>query len=173
MDEAQNARFEKTYEKYAAMLYRIAYLSVCKKAEAEDCVAETFLKYVQRGYDYVSEEHEKAWLIRVCINICKNFNKRAFNARTTELKDVYASADNGYADAEIRVLLSALPRKTNLALYLKYVEGFTSDEIGAILGMSGGGVRALLSRAAAALRLELDDASAPEQSDSLPRRSAK
>ena len=160
-------------EQYADTVRRLCMVHLKNHADTEDIFQTVFLKYALSPVAFESQEHEKAWLIRVCINICKNFNKRAFNARTTELKDVYASADNGYAAAEMRVLLSALPRKTNLALYLKYVEGFTSDEIGAILGMSGGGVRALLSRAAAALRLELDDASAPEQSDSLPRRSAK
>lgn len=157
MNEAQKSRFERAYAAYGAMLYRIAVVSVCRKAEAEDCVSETFLRYMRLGSAFGSADHEKAWLIRVCINICKNFNKRAFNRKTTELPDAIAIGEDGYNRVEVRDMLSRLPRKTNLALYLKFYEGMTSAEIGKAMGLSAGGVRSLLSRAESALRLELND----------------
>lgn len=157
MDEVMYARFERTYGQYAAMLYRIARLSVCRKAEAEDCVAETFLALMTKAPVFASDEREKAWLIRVCINTCKNFNKRAFNRKTTDLTEILPYAEQGFGTVETRDLLERLPVKAHLALYLKFYEGLTSDEIGRALGIRAGGVRSLLSRACKTLRLDLDD----------------
>lgn len=157
MNDAQRSRFERAYAAYGAMLYRIAVVSVCRKAEAEDCVSETFLRYMRLGSAFGSADHEKAWLIRVCINVCKNFNKRAFNRKTTELPDAIAAGERGFDRVEVRDMLSRLPRKTNLALYLKFYEGLTSAEIGKAMGMSAGGVRSLIARAERVLRLTLNE----------------
>lgn len=65
-------------EKYADTVYGICLLHLKNQADAEDIFQNVFLKYVTYSKDFESEEHEKAWIIRVTVNACKDL-KRAFS----------------------------------------------------------------------------------------------
>ena len=56
--------------KYGDMLYRLCFLRLHSKFDAEDAVQETFLRYIKKTPDIEDGEHLKAWLCRVAINIC-------------------------------------------------------------------------------------------------------
>lgn len=63
---------ESTVEQYGNMVYRIAMIHCAgKKEDAEDVFQETFLALVRCRKHFESEEHLKAWLIRVALNQCK------------------------------------------------------------------------------------------------------
>ena len=64
-----------TIEEYSNMVYRIAFMKVKTKEEAEDIYQEVFFKLTQKMPKFKSEEHKKAWLIRVTINISNNYLK--------------------------------------------------------------------------------------------------
>ena len=66
-----NAEIERVVDEYATMLLRVAYSQLNNRAEAEDAVQEVLLKYIEKAPTFQSEEHEKAWLLRVTINHCK------------------------------------------------------------------------------------------------------
>lgn len=59
-------------EKYGDMLYRLSLSMLRNKQDAEDSVQDTFMRYLYKKPKFNDEEHEKAWLLRVCINVCKN-----------------------------------------------------------------------------------------------------
>ena len=67
---------EELYSFYADMLYRLAYSHVLNKEDAEDIIAEVFLKVVKKKQNFNDQNHEKAWLIRVTINTCHDFIRR-------------------------------------------------------------------------------------------------
>ena len=59
------------YDRYAAMLYRLALSTMKNREDAEDVVQSVFEKYVLRPHLFLSREHEKAWMLRVTMNQCK------------------------------------------------------------------------------------------------------
>ena len=63
---------DQIFKKYSKLLYKISILMLCSEQDAYDAVQESFLKYISAKMDFRDENHEKAWLTRVNINICKN-----------------------------------------------------------------------------------------------------
>ena len=69
-------------ERYADMVRRICMLHLKNFADTEDIFQTVFLKYALSSVPFESEEHEKAWLIRVTVNACKDLLKSFFRSRT-------------------------------------------------------------------------------------------
>ena len=40
--------------------------------DAEDVVQDTLIRYMEHGKPFRDKNHEKAWLVRVTVNLCKN-----------------------------------------------------------------------------------------------------
>ena len=58
--------------KYGDMLYRLSLIMLKNESDAEDVVQETIIKYYQKAPTFVDSEHEKAWLIKVATNKCRD-----------------------------------------------------------------------------------------------------
>ena len=69
------------------------------------------------------------------------------------VQDVYPAPDGD--SREVLEAVLALPPKQRAAVHLHYYEGYTTDEIAAILGQRPGTVRSHLSRARQALKEQL------------------
>ena len=67
-------------EQYADLVRRI-----CMIEDSEDIFQTVFLKYVLRSEPFDSQEHEKAWIIRVTVNACRDLLKSFFRSRTVSL----------------------------------------------------------------------------------------
>ena len=65
--------FPEVFEKYRNTVYSVVFNYVRNVEDTADLQQEVFLKLLCSGNDYESEEHLKAWLIRVSVNLCKNF----------------------------------------------------------------------------------------------------
>ena len=76
-----------TIETYSDMVYRIALTRSGIVENAEDIFQDVFIKYSQKKPKFESEEHKKAWLIRVTINTTKNFVKQAWNRKVVNLDE--------------------------------------------------------------------------------------
>ena len=63
---------ERIIDSYGNMLFRIALTTIGNASDAEDAVQETFIKYIDKNMSFESPEHEKAWLVRVLINKCRD-----------------------------------------------------------------------------------------------------
>ncbi len=113
--------------------------------EAEDIVQETFVKLFNTDKTFNCDEHCKAWLIRVTVNLSKNLLKSFRYTRTEELSE--AIPIEGLAESELADALSALPRKYRAVIHLHYFEGYSSKEIADIMGLSVSAVTTRLSRA--------------------------
>lgn len=130
---------------YGDMLYRICLLTLKNTADAEDAVQETFIKYVQKAPDFSDVEHEKAWLITVATNKCRDILRYRTRHRTEsdELLDSYAidKEESGILDA-----LMELPEKYRMPLMLFYIDEYKLDEISDIMGISLSAAKMRLSR---------------------------
>lgn len=148
------------YEQYAKMVYRVCYSYMRNTAEAEDATQETFIRLMNTDEPFADAEHEKAWLIRVASNVCKDVLKSAAH-RTAgpTLDDLQATGAEPAAPEEAydatRDVVLALEPKYKDVVYLYYYEGYTAKEIAEIVRKPASTVRNLLSEARGILREQL------------------
>ena len=146
-----------TIEEYSNMVYRIALMKVKTREEAEDVYQEVFFKLSQKMPKFKSEEHKKAWLIRVAINISNNYLKSAWKRKKVQLdesieyvKDDFDNFSNVYD--EVR----KLPEDYRLVIYLYYYEGYKISEISKMIKKNENTIKTWLSRARELLRQRLE-----------------
>lgn len=140
-------------EKYADTVRRICMVHLKNEADTEDIFQTVFLKYLLSSVVFENDEHEKAWLIRVTINACKDLLKSFFRSKTVLLEEVLeqpAAPNQEYHDVMKAVL--SLPEKYRDAIYLYYYEGYSAAQIGKILHKNQNTVYTLLNRAKKQLR---------------------
>ena len=149
-------------ERYADTVRRICMIHLKNYADTEDIFQNVFLKYVLSTAVFESEEHEKAWFIRVTINACRDLLKSFFRSRTVSLDTLLDQpADLTENDRTVLDAVLALPGKYRDVVYLHYYEGYTAPQIGEILHKNVNTIYTLLNRAKQALKETLggdDDA---------------
>ena len=150
-----NAEIERVVNEYATMLLRVAYSQLNNRAEAEDTVQEVLLKYMEKAPIFQSEEHEKAWLLRVTINHCKNHLASAWFRKRAGLGEGIPAPDNAGLGEDSAV--AALPAKYRAVVHLYYFEGYSTKEIAEILHSRPNTVSSRLSRARALLAKALKE----------------
>lgn len=140
-------------ERYGNTVRRLCMMHLKNHADTEDIFQTVFLKYVLSSVSFESDEHEKAWLIRVTINACKDLLKSFFRSRTVSLDHLLDQPAPMPPDhREVLEAVLALPQKYRDVVYLHYYEGYTAPEIGKILGKNANTVYTLLTRARQLLR---------------------
>lgn len=143
-------------EWHGDMIRRLCMIHLKNEADTEDIFQTVFLKYVLSSVSFESEEHEKAWFIRVTINACKDLLKSFFRSRTISLEDVMEQpAPLAPEHREVLEAVLSLPKKYRDVVYLHYYEDYTAPEIGAILGRNVNTVYTLLTRSKELLRKRL------------------
>ena len=143
-------------ENYASTVKRICFIHLKNEADTEDICQTVFLKYAMNDKVFDSEAHEKAWIIRVTINACKDLLKSFFRKHTVSL-DAYVEQGGVVDDAHSEVLeaVLALPEKYRRVIYLHYYEGYPAADIAEILRINVNTVYTQLTRAKTLLRDEL------------------
>ena len=140
-------------DRYADLVRRVCMIHLKNHADTEDIFQTVFLKYVTGTTEFESEEHEKAWFIRVTINACKDLLRSFFRSRTVSLDDLLEQPDQVPEDhREVLEAVLTLPDKYRDVVYLHYYEGYTAPEIGTILHKNPNTVYTLLTRARDELR---------------------
>ena len=136
---------ERVVEQYGDMLYRLCLVALGSRADAEDAVQDTLLRYLQKAPVFESREHEKAWLIRVAANRCRDLRRFWLRHPQTGLEEVAGRC----AAPEDRAVLEALmtmPEKIRVALLLHYVEGYSTGQIAAMIGRTPSAVKMRLQK---------------------------
>lgn len=142
------------YEAYGSMLYKLCYLLLCNKNDAEDAVQDTFIKYLQKPPGVTSGEHEKAWFIRVATNVCHDRQRFRFRRKAVPLNEAESNAAAAEDSSVLREILS-LPEKSKTPVYLHYYEGYSIQEIARMLESSESAVKTRLFRGRQTLKLRL------------------
>ncbi len=158
-----NSYISSVVDKYSDMVFRAAYHALCDRHYAEDITQEVFLQLCRVNPVFESDEHEKAWLLRVTINMCKNYNKKRFAHPSVELTENIPVHDE-YNDGTVLGAVMSLPQKYKSVVYLFYYEGYQIKEISQILDMNQNTVSSLLMRARAKLKELLKGDFGDEQS---------
>lgn len=146
-------------EKYKNNIYAVAF-NICKnKYDAEDVVQDTFIQYLSHKKDFQSEQHIRAWIIRVAINKAKNKNNLFFRRNSLPLEDYMETLT--FESDESHELFEAvmkLPEKYRIVIHLFYYEDYSVQEIADILKITQSNVKVRLSRGRLSLRKTLKEA---------------
>lgn len=127
------------------------------QADSEDIFQTVFLKYLLRDQPFENEQHEKAWMIRVTINACKDLLRSFFRSRTVPLEQLVEVPQPFEPDErDLLEAVLALPAQYKDVVYLYYYEQYTALEIAQILHKNVNTVYTLLRRARERLRKDLE-----------------
>ncbi len=147
--------FEVFVTKHENKLYRTALAITGNVSDAEDVVQEAFLRAYEKAPDFESEEHEKAWLIRVTVNLCNSCLRSPWRKRTEPLLDSYPAMDLKQHELLERIL--ALPPKYRTVIHLFYYEGYSIKDISGLTGQKEATIRSHLTRARQKLKSVLKE----------------
>ena len=141
-------------EKYSDTVYRIALTRTKSIENAEDIFQEVFLKLSEKDPKFESEEHIKAWLIRVTINMTKNLHNSSWNKKVTNLDEDIKFETKEESDVFEKV--NELPQNYRTVIYLFYYEGYKTKEIANLLKKSEGTIKTWLFRAREILKEKME-----------------
>ena len=143
---------ERTVNAYSDLILRLSYTYLKSTHDAEDICQTVLLKFMTNEKAFDSPEHERAWIIRVTANACKDLLRRLQRCHTVCLEDVAEIPAPQVPESDVLEAVMALPLKYREAIYLYYYEDYTAREIGKALGQSVATVNAHLSRGRKKLR---------------------
>ena len=133
-------------DRWADTVLRVAYTWTGSVHDAQDICQTVFLKLLERAPDFVSSDHEKAWIICTTANTCKDLLKSPWRQRSQSL-DVGLEVPAPQAgDGSVLEAVNQLPPHYRAVIYLFYYEGYQAAEIGQILGIPTATVHTRLAR---------------------------
>lgn len=145
MGNTSEKDIERILDDYGNILFRICLIMLGNAHDAEDAVQETLIKYLQKAPGFKDKEHEKAWLIKVASNKCRDMLRFRIRHETTDIESIHQftkdSSDSGILEA-----LMTLPEKFRIVLVLYYVEQYKTDEIAEMIGKSVSAVKMRLQK---------------------------
>lgn len=155
MEEEKRQRDEEMVARQGPRVYRLAFAQLRSKADAEDVFQKVFLRYVEKEPAFESQEHEKAWFLRVTLNCCRNVWRAPWHKRHVPLDESlpFETRDQWGLHQE----LLKLPPKYRVVLHLFYWEDLPAAEIGRITGAKPAAVRQRLKRARAMMKEILEE----------------
>lgn len=144
---------EEKIRKYSNMIYRLAFSMLKSKDDSEDIYQDVIIKFFNNIDTFKSEEHEKAWLIRVTINECNSLHRKGWFKNSAELDEEIPYLDK--ETDEVFYVVAELPVKYRTVIYLFYYEDYKVSEISKILDTNESTIKSQLSRAREMLKQKL------------------
>ncbi|MEG0366184.1 MAG: sigma-70 family RNA polymerase sigma factor [Coprobacillus sp.] len=149
-----NQSYEQIVVEYSDLVTRICFVHLNNHDDVKDCFQETFIKLYKYKKTFKDEEHLKAWLIRVCVNTCKDYQRKFYKSMKDIDSVVIQTQDLCF---EVLPILLTMDNKYRTPLYLYYYEGYSVDEIGKILKINSNTIKSQLSRGRLILKERLGD----------------
>lgn len=136
---------ETIIERYGDLLYRLCILMLKNESDAEDVIQETLIKFYRKAPAFENADHEKAWLIRVATNECRDLLRFRVRHPLAEVEQIMVASEDS-TDSGILEALASLPEKYKLVLALYYVEGYKVEDIAKIIGRTSSAVKMRLQK---------------------------
>ena len=150
MDYQQEA--ERLANTYADAILRLSYAYLKNTQDAQDICQTVFVKLLTEPRDFESPEHEKAYVLRMAANACKDLLRSPWRKRVCGLDTVLEVPAPEAEEGSVLAAVNQLPPRYRAVIYLHYYEGYQAAEIGEILGVPLGTVHTRLARGRAKLR---------------------
>ncbi|ROR28477.1 RNA polymerase sigma-70 factor (ECF subfamily) [Mobilisporobacter senegalensis] len=141
-------------DNYSTMLIKLAFTYVKNISDAEDIVQDIFVSLMKRGKGFDNEEHERAWLIRVTINKCKNHLKSSWNRLKVPLEENISYQQE--EQSEVLSVVLDLPDKYRTVIHLYYYENYSINEIAELMTRRPATIGTWLSRGRNLLKSKLE-----------------
>ena len=147
---------------YSDLILRLSYTYLGSTQDAEDICQTVLVKLMTSRQAFASREHERAWVVRVTANACKDLLRSASRQRSLGLDALGgrepADRDAWEADAwgsPVARAVQHLVEEQREAIHLHYYEGYKIEEIARMTKASPAAVAKRLSRARDTLRTVL------------------
>ena len=140
---------------YADPILRLCLSYSLSREDAQDICQDVFLKLLERKQQFENADHERAFILRMTINACKNCLKCAGRRRVVPMDQAERVAAPEEHSEDLMELIRALPEHYGAVVYLFYYEGYSLDEIAKLCGCTPATARKRLSRSRNLLRKEL------------------
>ena len=154
-DKCTSLELEEIMGQYGAMVYRLAYSRTRCPADADDIYQEVFIRYFQKRPVFDSEEHRRAWLLRVTVNRCRTLFASAWFRHRAALEECAGQEER--KETQLDEALQALRPGDRTVLHLFYYEEMSVRELAELLKLSQSAVTTRLSRARAKLKSQLTE----------------
>lgn len=148
---AQEQHLRRVMDIHGSRILRLAYSYLHNMQDAEEILQDVLWKLTDTAPKFESEEHEKAWLLRVTANLAKNRIEYNKLRDTDELRDELV-AEQREDLSFVWDAVKELPDNYREVVHLFYEEGYQTDEIAELLGDTGANIRTRLKRARAKLK---------------------
>ena len=160
MNTLTNDDLIKHYNTYSKMIYRLAFIQMKTKEQAEDILQDVFVKLMGYNNNFENDEHLKAWLLRTTINCCKDHWKSAWfkkRASLDEISEIPMQASPTNSIGFVTECVKKLPTKYRYIIHLYYYEEYSAREIAEVMGVSESAVGQYLTRGRRKLRTIITD----------------
>jgi RNA polymerase sigma-70 factor (ECF subfamily) len=141
-------------EKYSDMVLRLAVAYLRNLEDAKDVCQEVFMRIFKNGKDFIDSDHEKAWIIRVTINVCKDVLKSQWKKRFFPAGEMILPIQDE-ENREVVGLVLELPVKYRTVIHLYYFENYSTYEIAKLLNKKEATIRTHLRRGRELLKGEM------------------
>nr|WP_325297244.1 sigma-70 family RNA polymerase sigma factor [uncultured Dysosmobacter sp.] len=145
-------RAEYLAETYADAILRLSYTYLKNTHDAQDVCQTVFVKLLTEPREFESAEHERAYILRMAANACKDLLKSPWRKRTCDLEACAEVPAPETGDGAVLAAVNQLPANYRSVIYLFYYEGYQAAEIGKILGVPTATVHTRLARGRAKLK---------------------
>ena len=150
MDYKQQA--ERLANTYADAILRLSYAYLKNTQDAQDVCQTVFVRLLTEPREFESGEHERAYILRMAANACKDLLKSPWRRRTCDLEACAQVPAPETSDGSVLAAVNQLPAHYRSVIYLFYYEGYQTSEIGEILGVPTATIHTRLARGRARLR---------------------
>ena len=150
MDYKQQA--ERLTNTYADAILRLSYAYLKNTQDAQDVCQPVFVRLLTEPRAFESGEHERAYILRMAANACKDLLKSPWRRRTCDLEACAQVPAPETSDGSVLAAVNQLPAHYRSVIYLFYYEGYQASEIGEILGVPTATIHTRLARGRARLR---------------------
>ena len=147
----QERHLREIMDRHGNRILRMAYSYLHNMQDAEDILQDVLMKLIETKPKFESDEHEKAWLLRVAANMSKNRLEYNKLRETDELNDELV-AEKREDLSFVWNAVKSLPENYREVIHLFYEEGYQTDEIAEMLGETGSNIRTRLKRARTKLK---------------------
>jgi RNA polymerase sigma factor, sigma-70 family len=120
--------FSTKYSSYGEMLFKIAMVHLGSKEDAEEVMQDAFCKLLYNSPGFNDDQHEKAWLIKITVNLCKDRLRSVWHKRVIKMEAIEAYYEDPI-DSDVMKEILKLPVKLKAVIYLFYVEDYSIKQI--------------------------------------------
>ena len=150
-------RAEYLAETYADAILRLSYTYLKNTHDAQDVCQTVFVKLLTEPRDFESPSHERAYVLRMAANACKDLLKSPWRKRSCSLDACMEIPAPEEPDGSVLAAVNQLPASYRSVIYLYYYEGYQASEIGQILGIPTATVHTRLARGREKLKPYLEE----------------